>query len=180
MSRLGKMAISLEKGVEVKKVKQNVEVKGPKGALSIPVPEAIELDLKEQELLVQVAPASDLTSAMHGLYRALIANAVHGVTSGFEKKLSLVGVGYRAAVKGKVLDLQLGYSHPCELPIPEGIEVKIEKNTQIKVSGIDKRIVGQFAAEIRALHPPEPYKGKGVRYSDEQVRKKAGKAAKGK
>ncbi|MEM7174822.1 MAG: 50S ribosomal protein L6 [Chlamydiota bacterium] len=180
MSRLGKTPISLPKGVEVKKANQTVKVKGPKGSLEVAIPEAIQIKIEKEVLHVGLEASSNLAKSMHGLYRSLIANAVIGVSSGFEKQLSLVGVGYRAAVKGNVLDLQLGFSHPCELNIPEGLEVKVEKSTLIKISGIDKRVVGQFASEVRGLHPPEPYKGKGVRYVDEQVRKKAGKAAKGK
>jgi len=114
----------------------------------------------------------------HGLWRQLINNMVVGITTGFEKKLQLIGVGYRAAVQGRVLDLQLGYSHPCQLSIPEGIDVKVEKNTSISITGIDKQAVGQFAANVRSKRPPEPYKGKGVRYENEFVRRKAGKAGK--
>ena len=123
---------------------------------------------------------SPLDSAMHGLYRSLINNMVIGVNKGFEKRLSLIGVGYRAAVSGNKIDLQLGFSHPTALEIPKEIEVKVEKSTKIIISGMDKQAVGQFAASVRAVRPPEPYKGKGVRYEDEYVRKKAGKAAKGK
>ena len=180
MSRLGKMPIPLPKGVEIKKVHEEVQVKGPKGMLSVYVPEGVQMAVENETVSLTVGEASSVKKPMYGLYRALLANAVLGVSKGFTKRLSLVGVGYRAAVKGKILDLQLGFSHPCACPIPEGIEVKVEKSTLITIVGIDKRVVGQFAAEVRAKHPPEPYKGKGVRYVDEKVRKKAGKAAKGK
>ena len=122
----------------------------------------------------------NLSKAMHGLYRSLINNMIVGVSVGFEKKLNLIGVGFRAAVAGKKIDLQLGYSHPTPLDIPEGLEVSVEKATTISIKGIDKQAVGQFAATVRSIRPPEPYKGKGVRYENEYVRKKAGKAAKGK
>ncbi len=179
MSRLGKAPIIITKGVEVKITKGSLEVKGPKGLVSKELPEGICLRQEDSNLFVDFDPSSGLKKPMHGLYRSLIQNIVMGVSEGFEKKLSLIGVGYRAAVKGTVLDLQLGFSHPSQLDIPQGVDVKIEKSTQITVSGIDKQQVGQFAADIRAVRPPEPYKGKGVRYVDEYVRKKAGKAAKG-
>lgn len=180
MSRLGKTPIPMPKGVEVKTAKGKIDVKGPKGALSLEIPEGISVSVKESGLVVAFDEKSGLEKPMYGLYRSLINNQVIGVSQGFEKHLTLIGVGYRAALKGNVLDLSLGYSHSCPMDIPEGIDVKIEKATQIVISGVDKQKVGQFAADVRALRPPEPYKGKGVRYKDEYVRKKAGKAAKGK
>jgi len=179
MSRLGKTPIKLPKGVEVKLANNCVSVKGPKGQLTVDVIEGVDLKLEGDEALVTIDEAR-LTSAQHGLYRSLINNAIIGTSAGFSKELTLIGVGFRAAVKGKILDLQLGFSHPTELPIPEGIDVKVEKSTAVTISGIDKQQVGQFAATVRSKRPPEPYKGKGVRYKDEYVRKKAGKAAKGK
>ncbi|MDN3508276.1 MAG: 50S ribosomal protein L6 [Simkaniaceae bacterium] len=181
MSRLAKKPIALPQGVEVKRDNETLFVKGPKGQLQTFVPNGIELKTVEGEgIYVELDENSGLAQPKHGLYRSLIGNAVEGVSNGFEKKLQLIGVGYRAAVKGNVLDLQLGFSHPSEVPIPEGVSVVVEKNTSVTVTGADKQRVGQFAADVRSLKPPEPYKGKGIRYVDEFVRKKAGKAAKGK
>lgn len=180
MSRLGKAPIPLPKGVEVKSSKGEIEVKGPKGTIKRSVPEGISVKVQEDNILVEFDEKVGLPKPMYGLYRSLINNAVIGVSNGFEKQLSLIGVGYRAAVKGDVLDLQLGFSHPSQLKIPSDLSVEVEKSTLIKITGSDKQLVGQFAANVRAVRPPEPYKGKGVRYVDEYVRKKAGKAAKGK
>jgi len=180
MSRLGKKPIELPKGVEVTAQKGKVSVKGPKGTHETALPEGVIVDVKESLVHVSIDEKSGLEKPKHGLYRTLISNSVEGVTKGFQKELALVGVGYRATVKGSVLDMQLGFSHPAGVPIPEGITVKVEKNTAITITGVDKQLVGQFAADVRILRPPEPYKGKGVRYKDEYVRKKAGKAAKGK
>ncbi|MCH9614367.1 MAG: 50S ribosomal protein L6 [Chlamydiia bacterium] len=180
MSRLGKTPIPMPKGVEVKATKGKIEVKGPKGLLDLTLPVGISVKVEDAGVVVAFDEKSGLEKPMYGLYRSLINNQIVGVSAGFEKHLTLIGVGYRAALKGNVLDLALGFSHPCPMDIPEGIEVKIEKATQITISGIDKQKVGQFAADVRAKRPPEPYKGKGVRYKDEYVRKKAGKAAKGK
>lgn len=180
MSRLGKTPIPLPKGVEVKVSKEEVEVKGPKGVIKRAFPKGISIKVEENEVLIEYDVKSDLLKPMYGLYRSLINNAIVGVSVGFEKELSLVGVGYRAAVKGDMLDLQLGFSHPSQLKIPSELNVAVEKSTLIKITGTDKQLVGQFAADVRAVRPPEPYKGKGVRYVNEYVRKKAGKAAKGK
>ena len=155
-------------------------VKGPKGELRQHVPAGLSYELKDGELEITRPDDDKDLRAMHGLVRALIANQVHGVTEGFEKQLEIIGVGYRAAVKGKVLDLQLQFSHPVEYPIPEGITITCPDNTHITVAGIDKQVVGQVAAEIRAYRKPEPYKGKGIRYVGEYVVRKAGKAAAGK
>lgn len=179
MSRYGNTPISLPKGVEIKKEKEKVLVKGPKGQLSVDVKDGVMIDLKEENIFVRLEENSSLSSAMHGLYRSLINNMVIGVSKGFEKKLTLIGVGYRAAVTGNSLNLEVGFSNPSKLDIPKGIQIKVEKGTII-VEGIDKQMVGQFAATIRSKRPPEPYKGKGIRYEGEYVRKKAGKAAKGK
>jgi large subunit ribosomal protein L6 len=180
MSRYAKIPIPLPKGVEVKQAKEKVAVKGPKGQLELQIPADFKLDVKETELFVQMDEKSEVESSHYGLYRSLINNMVVGVSQGFEKKLQLIGVGYRAAVSGNKLDLQLGFSHPQAVEIPNDLTVTVEKSTLIVIQGMDKQVVGQFAANVRAKRPPEPYKGKGVRYHDEYVRKKAGKAAKGK
>ena len=179
MSRLGKTPIPLPKEVEVKISKGEVQAKGPKGTLVVPVPNGIDIKIEEGMVTVLYDEKSGLEKPRHGLYRSLINNAIIGVSIGFSKQLSLIGVGYRAAIKGNVLDLALGFSHPCHLDIPSDVKIAIEKSTLITITGIDKQRVGQFAANIRAIRPPEPYKGKGVRYVDEYVRKKAGKTAKG-
>ena len=180
MSRLGKTPIPLPKGIEIKVSKGELEVKGPKGTIKRAFPEGISIKVQESYVVVEFDEKKALAKPMHGLYRSLVNNAIIGVSEGFEKQLSLIGVGYRAAVKGDVLDLQLGYSHPSQLKIPSELKVAVEKSTLIKISGLDKQLVGQFAANVRSIRPPEPYKGKGVRYVDEYVRKKAGKTAKGK
>lgn len=180
MSRLGNTPIPLPKEVEVKTSKNEIELKGPKGSLKMELPEGISIKTEEAQVRVFFDEKSGLAKPMYGLYRSLINNAIIGLSTGFQKELSLVGVGYRAAVKGNALDLQLGYSHPSQLEIPSDLQVTVEKSTLIKIAGTDKRLVGQFAADVRAIRPPEPYKGKGVRYVDEYVRKKAGKSAKGK
>ncbi len=180
MSRLAKKPVVLPKGVEAKQTGSKFEVKGPKGQSDLELPLGLKVEIGEQGITMEMTEQSKLEKPMLGLYRSLINNAVIGVSQGFEKKLQLIGVGYRATVKGSILDLQLGFSHPCEMPIPEGLDIKIEKSTLMTISGKDKQLVGHFAALVRAKKPPEPYKGKGVRYVDEYVRKKAGKAAKGK
>lgn len=175
MSRIGRQPISLESGVKLDIGKGQAEVSGPKGKLSVPIPAGIGVKLEDATVHVDRKDDSKSQRALHGLTRALLANAVNGVTKGFVKKLEIHGVGYRAAVKGKFVNFSLGYTHPVDFPIPEGIEVKIEKNTQLEVSGFDRQQVGQVAADMRALRPPDVYKLKGVRYADEQLRKKAGK-----
>lgn len=180
MSRYGNTPIILEKGVEIKQQAQKLIVKGPKGELSLDVKEGILVAIEETSVFITLDEKSNLPSSYHGLYRSLINNMILGVGKGFEKRLKLIGVGYRAAVSGKNLDLQLGFSHPSVMEIPGGLQVDVEKATTIIIKGIDKQVVGQFAASVRSLRPPEPYKGKGVRYESEYVRKKAGKAAKGK
>jgi len=177
MSRKGKLPIPVPQGVEVKVSKTEISVKGPKGMLQQPLVEGIEVQVEDNQILVTLGSELKGQESFHGLYRTLIDNMILGTTKGFEKHLQMIGVGYRAAVKGNVLDIQAGFSHPTTLPIPEGIEVKVEKNTSVTISGIDKQKVGQFAANIRAKRPPEPYQGKGIRYKGEYVRKKAGKAA---
>lgn len=178
MSRKAKVPVILPKGVEAKFDGKVLAVKGPKGSLSREIMEGIEVVVESGEIRVTLAPSHAQSSNFLGLYWSLIANMVIGVSSGFEKKLEMIGVGYRASVQGKLVDLLLGYSHPTKMEIPTGIEVNVEKNTLITIKGIDKQLVGQFAANIRAKRPPEPYKGKGIRYADEYVRRKAGKAGK--
>ena len=179
MSRLGKTPISILKGVEVKLTPGKlISVKGPKGTSELELKEGILVEVKDSQILVTLDEKSNLTKADYGLYRSLINNLVIGVGVGFVKELTLIGVGFRAAIKGKKLDLQVGFSHPTEIDIPEGIEVKVNKSTDVVLSSTNKQQLGLFAALVRAVRPPEPYKGKGIRYKDEYVRKKAGKSAK--
>lgn len=177
MSRKGKDPIPVPKGVEVKVNGDVIHVKGSRGTLERKLLQGIQVAIDGEHINVLLADDHQDKKNMHGLYRSLINNMVEGVHQGFERKLEMIGVGYRAAVQGHLLDLQVGFSHPTKLDIPHGIAVSVEKNTQISVKGIDKQQVGQFAATIRAIKPPEPYQGKGIRYSGEHVRKKAGKAA---
>ena len=177
MSRIGKNPIPIPSGVTVKIDGNTSVVKGPKGEHTQHIPEGLSFDQKDGQLTVSRPDDTKPIRAKHGLVRALIANQVHGVTEGFEKKLEIIGVGYRAAVKGKVLDLQLQFSHPVNYPIPADVSITCTDNTHITVAGIDKQRVGQVAAEIRAYRKPEPYKGKGIRYLGEYVVRKAGKAA---
>jgi large subunit ribosomal protein L6 len=177
MSRIGNQTIPLPDKVTVSVADGGViSVEGPKGKLEWTLPEGIAL--KQEDGIVSITRANESRQqrALHGTNRSLVANMVEGVSDGFERKLEIHGVGFRASVKGKELDLSLGFSHPLRHPIPEGIKITVEENTKITVEGIDKHSVGQFAAEIRAYYPPEPYKGKGVRYADEHVRRKAGKS----
>jgi large subunit ribosomal protein L6 len=179
MSRLGKTPIALPKGVEVKGLKDgSVHVKGPLGTLQLKLPAGIHFKIENGMIFVERDVAVATKNALYGLYRSLLMNCVIGVSGGFEKKLSLIGVGYRATVVGNKLDLQVGYSHPTSFEIPKNIQVVVDKGTMIAIKGIDKHEVGQFAAKVRSLKPPEPYKGKGIRYENEYVRKKEGKAAK--
>lgn len=181
MSRLGKMPISLPKGVEVKTTKEGLlDIKGPKGSLRLQLPLGLRLKSEGQSVTVEHDEKIELESAMHGLYRSLLKNAIIGVAEGYEVKLSLIGVGYRANVQGSMLDLQVGFSHPTQIPIPKTLQVTVDKGILIMIKGADKQEVGQFAAQVRAKKKPEPYKGKGIRYENEYVRKKEGKAAKGK
>ena len=173
MSRVAKAPVAVAKGVDVKIDGQHVTVKGSKGTLELDVHPSVAVSLEEGSL--SVAPANDADWAMAGTMRALLGNMVHGVSEGFQKKLQLVGVGYRAQGKGKVLNLSLGFSHPIDFPVPEGITIETPSQTEVVVSGSDKQRVGQVAAEIRAFRPPEPYKGKGVRYADEHVIRKEAK-----
>jgi large subunit ribosomal protein L6 len=174
MSRIGNKIIPVPSGVKVAIKTGSVEVQGPKGKMTVTVPSGIEFEQKDGTLVAK--RATEQYRALHGLARALVANAVTGVTTGFKRDLDIVGVGYRAEVKGKNVVLALGYSHPIEFPIPEGIQIVIEKQTHMTVSGADKNKVGQVAANLRALRPPDPYKQKGVRITGERLKKKAGKA----
>lgn len=174
MSRIGNKLISVPSGVKVQIHEGAVEVQGPKGKMNVSLPKGIRFEQKDGVLTAK--RESEEQRALHGLARALVANAVTGVTSGFKKDLDIVGVGYRAEVKGKNLVLALGYSHPIEFPIPEGIQIAVEKQTHITVTGADKNKVGQIAANLRALRPPDPYKQKGIRITGERLKKKAGKA----
>jgi large subunit ribosomal protein L6 len=176
MSRIGKQPIGIPSGVTVNVANGEIQVKGPKGTLSSAVPGGIAAKVEGDELILVRPDDKKESRAMHGLARALANNMVVGVSTGFSKRLEIEGVGYRADVKGKVLNLLLGFSHPVTMPIPEGLTVKVEANTKLSIEGADKQSVGQFAANVRSLRPPEPYKGKGVRYDDEHIRRKVGKA----
>jgi large subunit ribosomal protein L6 len=178
MSRIGKMPISLPAGVTVVIEGQKVAVKGPKGELHLVISEPIKVVLEENEVLVSRPDDEAKSKSLHGLSRTLIANNIHGVSIGFTKTLEIVGTGYRAAAKGATVELALGFSHPVVVTPPEGVILTVEGNTKIVVSGVDKQAVGEMAANIRKLRKPEPYKGKGVRYEGERVRRKAGKAGK--
>ncbi|MDP9102659.1 MAG: 50S ribosomal protein L6 [Pseudomonadota bacterium] len=175
MSRIGKKEVAIPSGVTLTLDGQAVTVKGPKGQLSFTVPE--EIAIKHENGALSFAPVADTqrARAMWGLSRTLVANMVEGVTKGYEQVLELVGVGYRAAMKGSNLSLQLGFSHDVDMPPPEGISFAVPKQTEVRVAGIDKQMVGEIASRIRRLRPPEPYKGKGVRYAGEKVRRKEGK-----
>ncbi|MGA9751960.1 MAG: 50S ribosomal protein L6 [Acidobacteriota bacterium] len=178
MSRVGRMPIPVPDKVQVVIGEDHVEVKGPKGLLRTPVLPGISCALEGKELRINRADDTQSCRAFHGLTRALLANAVHGVTQGYKKELDIVGVGYKANVEGRKAVFNLGYSHPIEFPIPEGIEIAVEKSTHVVVTGADRQSVGQVAAQIRAMKKPEPYKGKGVMYTGEKIIRKAGKAAK--
>jgi large subunit ribosomal protein L6 len=179
MSRIGKLPIPVPAGVDVSISGALVTIKGPKGTLEHVVPAPIEVARGEDGTIVVSRPNDERESrALHGLTRTLIANIITGVTQGYEKKLEIVGTGYRVAAKGNSLEFALGFSHPVNVPAPEGITFKVEGQNKISIQGIDKQLVGETAANIRKIRPPEPYKGKGIRYAGEQVRRKAGKAGK--
>ena len=175
MSRVAKLPIALPKGVEFKNDNGQLSVKGGKGNLSIAQPEGVEMTIENNE--IQLSPARPERMAMTGTLRAILANMVKGVSEGFERKLELVGVGYRAATQGKDLNLSLGFSHPVVFTAPEGITITTPSQTEILVTGADKQLVGEVAAKIRGYRPPEPYKGKGVKYSDETIIRKEAKKA---
>jgi len=176
MSRIGNAPIAVPSGVELRVADGEMHVKGPKGTLARPIPEGIGLDVADGKATLK-RPGDDKPSrARHGLARALLSNMVTGVTEGFTRVLEIQGVGYRADASGSKLNLTLGFSHPVVVEIPNGLKVSVENNTVVKIEGIDKELVGQFAADVRAFRPPEPYKGKGIRYQGERVRRKVGKA----
>jgi large subunit ribosomal protein L6 len=176
MSRVGRKVIVVPSGVKVSVKETEIEVQGPKGKLTTPVPPGISFALAGAELSCKRSNDERQQRAFHGMARALAQNAIKGVTEGFSKDLDIVGVGYRATVEGNKVVFALGYSHPVEYPIPEGIKIAIDKQTRVTVSGIDRQKVGQVAAEIRRLRKPDPYKQKGIRYVGEVLKKKAGKA----
>lgn len=178
MSRIGKKPIALPEGVKVDIKDGLVLVEGPKGSLSRPLLEGIQLDVEESTLLVKRANDTKRVRSYHGLMRTLVANMVEGVSKGFEKKLEIVGIGYRSELQESGITLFLGYSHPINFPLPAGISADIEKQTLVTIKGIDKELVGQVSAKIRDLRRPDPYKGKGVKYAGEVLRKKAGKTGK--
>jgi len=179
MSRIGKTPISIPTSVEVAIDGANIEVKGPKGSLNLVLTEGISLTQEDESLVVHRENDERQSKALHGLMRSLINNMIIGVTEGYSKQLELVGVGYRVQAKGKTnLEFQLGFSHPVNVSAPEGIEFDVPSPTELNISGIDKQMVGQVAADIRALKKPEPYKGKGIRYAGEHIIRKAGKAVK--
>ncbi|HUA60830.1 MAG TPA: 50S ribosomal protein L6 [Verrucomicrobiae bacterium] len=176
MSRIGKKPITVPNGVKVQ-IGEKLEVTGPKGKLTVPIPPGISVEQSTGKL--EVKRASDDHAALHGLTRALAANAVQGVSTGFTRELDIVGVGYRAAVQGRVATFTLGYSHPIEYLLPEGVSLVVDKQTHLVLTGHDRQLLGQVAANMRALRKPDPYKNKGVRYTGEQLRKKVGKTGAG-
>jgi large subunit ribosomal protein L6 len=175
MSRIGKKIIAIPKGVEVKVAGEHLEVKGPKGSLRERLHPAVKIEIADGVLTVVKIREEKGDDAVHGMVRSLTANMIMGVTEGFQKVLEIVGVGYRAQVAGGVLTLNVGYSNPVSFPVPKGIEVDASGKNQVVVKGIDKRLVGAVAAEVRGIRPPEPYKGKGIKYADERIRRKVGK-----
>jgi large subunit ribosomal protein L6 len=176
MSRIGKQTIGIPSGVSVNIAAGELQAKGPKGNLTCVIPDGISATVEDGTLSFQRSGDDKQSRARHGLARALARNMVVGVSTGFTRRLEIEGVGYRADVQGKVLNLLLGFSHPVKMPIPEGLTVSVEANTKLSIAGASKQTVGQFASDIRALRPPEPYKGKGIRYDDERIRRKVGKA----
>ena len=178
MSRIGRLPVSIPSGVDIKVEGQDVSVKGPKGELSLTIPNPITVEVAEGNLEVKRPDDERDSRARHGLTRSLINNMVLGVTEGYEKKMEIHGTGYRVAAKGSNLEFSLGYSHPITIEAPEGINFAVENPTRFSVQGIDKQLVGEVAANIRKLRKPDPYKGKGVRYAGEQIRRKVGKAGK--
>jgi large subunit ribosomal protein L6 len=174
MSRIGRKPIEIPAGVKIQLSASAVAVQGPKGKLNVPLPRGIKFEQKDATLTA--VRENDSQKALHGLARALVANAVTGVTTGFKKELDIVGVGYRAELKGKNVVFNLGYSHQIEFPVPEGIQVTVDKQTHMTVTGADRALVGQVCANLRGLRPPDPYKQKGIRITGERLKKKAGKA----
>ena len=173
MSRVGKKPIPVPSGVKVQ-IGEQLKVQGPKGTLEVPVPSGIRVQQNDGKL--ELIRESDAYASLHGLTRALLANAIQGVSTGFTRELDIVGIGYRADVKGKIATFTLGYSHPIEVLLPDGVDLRIDKQTHLVLSGYDKQVLGQVAANIRALRKPDPYKNKGVRYTGEALKKKVGKS----
>ncbi len=178
MSRVGKRPVTIPAGVKVDLTSEMIKVKGPKGSLERKISDQVHVSMEADTITVKPIETARVDTSMQGLYRTLIANMLEGVTSGFQKVLEINGVGYRGDVKGKILNLALGYSHPIEFDIPEGIEIEVEKQTKLTVKGIDKDLVGATAAKIRSFRAPEPYKGKGIKYAEERILRKAGKTGK--
>ncbi len=178
MSRIGKKPIAIPAGVEININGNDIQVKSGKGELNFTFNSAMTVEVKENEVIVERPSDSKLHKTLHGTTRAVINNMVSGVSEGFKKVLLINGVGYRAQLQGTQLTVSAGYSHPVVMDIPAGLQLELPKNTEIHISGIDKQLVGQFAAEIRAIRPPEPYKGKGIKYANETIRRKEGKKAK--
>ena len=176
MSRIGRLPIPVPDGVTIDIQGQTVTVQGPKGSLTLTAHPAIKVQVEDRSVLCRRSSDEKVHRALHGLTRSLVRNMVDGVVKGFERRLELVGVGYRASLLGPNLNLALGFSHPIIYPVPKGIKVEVKDQTQVVVSGIDKQLVGAVAAKIRSFRPPEPYKGKGVKYAEERIRRKAGKA----
>jgi large subunit ribosomal protein L6 len=179
MSRIGKKPVVIPKDVKIELKDGLIIVEGPKGKLGRILSDRLTVEMKDNQLFVKRSTDTDLDKSLHGLFRALIVNMVKGVTEGYTKELEIQGVGFRAQVQGNTLNMQLGFSHPVNFTIPEGIKIETPKQTQVIIRGIDKEKVGEIAAELRSLFPPEPYKGKGIRYAGEYVKKKVGKAQAG-
>lgn len=176
MSRIGKKPVTIPKDVKIEVKDRVVFVEGPKGKLSRKLTDRVNVEIKDDQLLVTRVSDTKVDKSMHGLYRALIVNMIVGVTQGYLKELEIIGVGFKAAVAGDTLNMALGFSHPINFPIPAGIKIETPKPTQLVIRGIDKELIGEVATEIRAMYPPEPYKGKGIRFVGEHVKKKIGKA----
>lgn len=176
MSRIGIKPLAIPGDVKIEVKDGNISVEGPKGKLARLLSDRINLETKDNQLFLKRISDAKPDKALHGLYRALISNMIKGVTEGYVKELEIIGVGFRAQAQGSNLNMQLGFSHPVNFPIPEGIKIETPKQTQIVIRGIDKELVGKVASEIRAIYPPEPYKGKGIRYAGEYIKKKVGKA----
>jgi len=177
MSRIGRQPVVVPQGVKIQLEGATVRAEGPKGTLAQTVPQGLSAKLADGRLVIERASDDRRMRALHGLTRALVANMVHGVKDGFERRLEIVGIGYRAQMQGKAIQLALGYSHPIVFPLPDGVTAEIEKQTAITLRAADKAVLGETAAKLRALRKPDPYKGKGVRYADEYVRRKVGKKA---
>ncbi len=177
MSRIGRKPIPVPEGVKVAVEESTVKVEGPKGKLSQAIPAGLSVRMDSNVLTVERASDHRTVRALHGLIRSLLANMVHGVKDGFERKLEIVGIGYRAQIQGRNLQLALGYSHPVIFPLPEGVQAEVDKQVSITLKGADKALLGQLAAKLRGLRKPDPYKGKGIKYAEEHIRRKAGKKA---